>query len=104
MFLACYVRLDYTRSAPAGERLRLVTAGDGASPVHLCGPTVESLADAEELARATVRSHGDTVRGQILPRVFRYQPGDSLLDVGDRAEQWFLDKLAEMNEADLASG
>lgn len=104
MFLACYVRIEFDKHAPAGERVKLHTHGDGASPIHLCGTPTDTLTEAEALARGTVRGFGDTIRGTILPRVFQYEDGDTLLDVGDRAEEWFLDKLAEMNETDLISG
>lgn len=100
LYLAVYVRILHDKHAPAGERIRLHTTGDGGSPIHLCG-TPTTLAEAEHHARQTVNDHGPSVRGTVLPRVFRFGEGENLLDVGDRAEEWYEKLLTGMNETDL---
>lgn len=100
MWLAVFVQLDYDRQAEPGERLTLRNADVG-SPIFLCGPPVETLAAAEDLARDTIRTATEHRRGSLLPRVFRYEEEETLIECGDRAEQWFQDKVQEMNHAEI---
>lgn len=98
-YLAVFVRIEIDKHADPGERITYHLHGDIASPVYLCGTPTETLEEAEAQARAAVNDLS-RIHDCILPRVFQSLPDEDLIDVGDRAEEWYEKKLAEMNETD----